>query len=106
MYEGCNLDIRCKVPHDFCTIISRFSIFGPMSPSIKAATSEAVGRLYVLPSVYLLEISLILTSPSIYADNLFLAILNVFARGFCSSIIFCNNCIRSSLNLCGLLELH
>ncbi|CAL0306678.1 unnamed protein product [Lupinus luteus] len=65
-----------------------------MSPTIKAATSETVGKLFILPSEFLSAINFNFkfeTSPSL---NLSLAILKDFVWTLLSSNTF-DNCITN-----------
>ncbi|WZZ72199.1 hypothetical protein YC2023_083569 [Brassica napus] len=59
-YAGCNSLIPCNFPLVLSRTISRVSIFKTKSPGIKAASTFAVGRLWVRPSDCRLSINLIL----------------------------------------------
>ncbi|CAL0302144.1 unnamed protein product [Lupinus luteus] len=65
-----------------------------MSPTIKAATSETVGKLFILPSEFLSAISFNFKFGTIPSFNLSLAILKDFAWTFFSSNMF-DNCITN-----------
>ena len=97
-YSGWASWIHCNSPDLFCTTISFSYCVDPMSPTIKTATSEYIGRLYLFSSVERLRINLIFKLSIILACILPFAILKVLTNGFDVSSMFFNQATISTSN--------
>lgn len=98
-YAGCSSLIRYNRPGLGSRTMSCVSISKNKSPSIGAATSYAVGRLWVLPSEPLPSTTLTRKPSLLSKSNMSLADLKPFAWGLQASNIFFKIVTTASLNL-------